>query len=584
MAIKKLNYIGIVEHNIMAYGYAWLSLLTNNKIILYGENNKGINKFLKNNILFESDDIGTIHGEWYKIQKYIVCESKYLENLKIENNLLLKIQCIIFSSPKVNNFYKQYFSNIEYKMLRDKILAQRTGRPFCFVLPYLYSYRILARSYLNKDQYKYSLFLTILFLLFGVTQLGGSILKTLLVKPVWVKIHKALVLNKISWKFGGKGLKGDMLVDGKALTKKDFLFYYESYSTKKDVFTTAKEAKLNGFNVLTLDNTFNLNKCYTKAMVNNFLFAIVFLFFSLITSPYLLFGFKNLNSKTFNLYKLFSFIDVKYYWSVGNWHDIAETVVANNFNVRSFMYSWSDYAQSYLYPFIYTVHDDVFMWGPIEKKYMMRKSLHENMFAIGCLFSNNYIEKKKKNVFDELKLNMNSPVVVFYDSPVNNSMRYPQNLFDEFRDIIMIVEAKYPDIQIVLKPKVVTNEYKGFFKNSSVKLVDSTDIYLGDIINIATLNIGMGIVAPITISLIMNKPGIFFDTAGNYDSPFAKYEDELVFRSKDNLLRKIDQILNCKADPINILELKDYNVPYTDPVDILREYIITGRVNEKYRV
>jgi hypothetical protein len=117
-----------------------------------------------------------------------------------------------------------------------------------------------------------------------------------------------------------------------------------------------------------------------------------------------------------------------------------------------------------------------------------------------------------------------------------------------------------------------------------VKLFDGKDIYLGDIINIATLNVGMGIVAPITISLIMNKPGIFFETAGNYDSPFAKYEGELVFRDQESLLNKIDQILTGQFSSIIINELKDYNVPGSNPVEILREYVTTGKVEEKYRL
>ena len=197
---------------------------------------------------------------------------------------------------------------------------------------------------------------------------------------------------------------------------------------------------------------------------------------------------------------------------------------------------------------------------------------------------NNFIETNKEEVFKIFNLDPNKPVVVFYDSPVNNTMRFPQSLFDQFREIILLVERKYPNIQIVLKPKTVTDEYKEFFRHTSVKFFDGTDIYLGDIINIATLNVGMGIVAPITISLIMNKPGIFFETAGNYDSPFASYEGELVFRDQESLLNKIDQILTGKFSPIIINELKDYNIPGSNPVEILREYVATGRVDEKYRL
>jgi hypothetical protein len=285
------------------------------------------------------------------------------------------------------------------------------------------------------------------------------------------------------------------------------------------------------------------------------------------------------------MFKLLSFVEVDKFWSIGSWHDIAETVVANNRNVRSFVYSNSDFAQCYWYKPLHTVQDDVFMWGPMENKYQIHKSLHENMYTIGCLFSNSSVEKDKLKIFRSLQLDSKKQLVVFYDSPVSNSMRFPQALFDEFREVILFVEKKYPNIQVVLKPKTVTDEYKDYFRNTSVKLLDSRDVYLGDIINISTINIGMGIVAPVTISLIMKKIGIFFETAGNYDSPLTKYEGELVFRKQESLLKKIDQILNDNTySPIQIDELKNYNDDDANPIDILREYVATGLVSEKYRL
>jgi len=86
-------------------------------------------------------------------------------------------------------------------------------------------------------------------------------------------------------------------------------------------------------------------------------------------------------------------------------------------------------------------------------------------------------------------------------------------------------------------------------------------------------------------SLIMKKIGIFFETAGNYDSPFTKYEGELVFREQESLLQKIDHILNNKTySPIQIDEMTNYNTVDASPVDILREYVATGLVSEKYRL
>ena len=579
------HYIGIIENHNMIKAYAWYSYIINKKINLNGESKPRMKAFLIKNIVFNKDIIGTYHGKWYEVQRHMVCDSDYLDKLKIETNMLLKFQSKVFQSPKVINFYKQYLSEVEYKLLRNKVLANRSSEPFCFMLPRLHSYRILAKCYLKENEYKFSWILTFLFILYGIKQFAGSIIKMLLVKPVFIEKQKGLVLKRLAWGFGGKGLKDDLLVDDINISKKDMIYYYESSAAKKNEKPLADYARANGYKVVSLDSSFNINRCYYRSIRNNFIFAGISFFFALIHSPFLLFALKSFNVKTFQVFKLFSFVDVNYFWSIGNWHDIAETIVANNQGVRAFMYSWSDYAQSYLYPFNYTVQDDVFMWGPIEEKYMIHKSLHENMFTIGCLFSNNFIETNKEEVFKFFNLDPNKLVVVFYDSPVNNTMRFPQSLFDQFREIILLVERKYPNIQVVLKPKKVTDEYKEFFRNTSVKLFDSSSkYYLGDIINIATLNVGMGIVAPITISLIMNKPGIFFETAGNYDSPFASYEGELVFRDQESLLNKIDQILTGQFSPIIINELKDYNILGSNPVEILREYVATGRVDEKYRL
>jgi len=578
------NYIGIVENNNMIKGYAWFSFLAKLKITLYGEKSPNIKNFLKKNIVFEKDNIGTYYGKWYEIQRHMVCNSNYLDSLKIESNLFLKFQSKIFQSPKTFNFYMQYLSDVEYKLLRDKVLANKLGGSFCFLLPRLHSYRILAKCYLKENEYKFSWILTFLFILYGTRRCAGSIIKMLLVKPVFVEKQKGLVLKKLAWGFGGKGLKDDLLVDDININKKDMIYYYESSTVKKNEKPLADYARKNDYKVIGIDKSFNVNECYYKSIRNNFFFAIILLIFSLIHSPFLLFGMKKFNSKAFQVFKLFSFVDVKYFWSIGNWHDIIETVVANNQQVRAFMYSWSDYAQSYLYPFNYTVQDDVFMWGPIEEKYTIHKSLHDNMFAIGCLFSNSYIEDNKEIIFNDLGLSSIKKTIVFYDSPVSNEMRFPQSLFDEFRNIILLVEQKYPNIQVILKPKRVTEEYKDFFSKTTVKLCDSRDVYLGDIINISTLNVGMGIVAPVTVSLIMNIPGIFYDTAGNYDTPFAKYEGDIVFRERNSLLKKIDQVLEGNVNSINIKEINDYNATYNNPIEILKKYLITGVVDEKYRL
>jgi len=578
------SFIGIIENHNMIKAYAWFSYIKREKIYLYGENHLRLKTFLKKNIVFEKDIIGTYHGKWHEIQRHMVCDSNYLDKLMIESNAVLKFQRNIFKSPKAINYFKQYFSDIEYKLIRDKEHAKQSFKSFCFLLPRLHSYKILAKNYLNESEYTFSWILTLFFILYGIKEFARSFVKMLLVKPVFVKKQKGLVLKKPTWGFSGKGLRDDMLVDEKKILSKDMIYYYERNSVKKNESLLIDEIKRRKYNLIEISSNFNLNICLLNHLKNNVIFGIISFCGLVIYSPFIMYSLISYYNKSFNAHKLLSFCDVKYIFSVADWHDIVETVVANYFGVKMFLYPWTDGAQCYYYKHAYCVHNDLFLWGPIESKYFFQKSLHDRTLSIGCIFSNSFIEKKKETVFKQLGLTISKKLITFYDSPVNNQERFPQSLFDQFRKIILLVDQKYSNVQIVLKPKTVTDEYREYFRGSSVKLLDGNDIYLGDIINISTLNIGMGIVAPVTVSLIMNKPGIFFDTAGNYNSPFANYEGKLVFRDQESLLNKIDQILTGQFSPIIIDELKDYNVPGSNPVEILREYVTTGKVDDKYRL
>ena len=97
---------------------------------------------------------------------------------------------------------------------------------------------------------------------------GGSIIKTLLVKPVFVAKQKGLVLKRLAWGFGGKGLKDDILVDNINISKKDMIYYYESSTTKKNEKPLAGYARVNGYKVVSLDTAFNINKCYYRSIRN----------------------------------------------------------------------------------------------------------------------------------------------------------------------------------------------------------------------------------------------------------------------------------------------------------------------------
>ena len=84
------NCIGIIENQNMIKAYAWYSYIVNKKINLNGESKPRMKAFFIKNIVFNKDIIGTYHGKWYEIQRHMVCDSDYLDKLKIETNILLK--------------------------------------------------------------------------------------------------------------------------------------------------------------------------------------------------------------------------------------------------------------------------------------------------------------------------------------------------------------------------------------------------------------------------------------------------------------------------------------------------------------
>jgi len=575
----------------MVYAYALYALLTNKKIIIFTNTPPRLPKLLNKNIKCIKDNIGAYHGQWYSIQKKIVCGSDYLERLKLDDNSLIKLQSRTFRSKKVINFYKGALTRIEYNLLRDKVLARKLDEPVCFLFPNFYTYRVLTDCHLVSEKYVFSRLLGALVILLGMISNIKKIVAGLMIKPVFVKRQKGLVLKQLIWGIGKPGFSDDMLVDNDKINPSDMVYYYEEVGAerKKGRQGSLEKARKLDYKVIAINKRFNINKYFFIHLIDNVLAGLVNLLFALIRYPYLLLSLADFHGKAFNCYKLHSFCEVSYQWSIGIQHDIVETIAANRCRVTMFAYHWSDAAQSYYYQHAFTVQNYFFYWGPIMEKYQFRRSLHDRGYAIGSVYSNCLSHESSQSLLEQLKLDSDRPVIVFYDSPPADHDRFPRSLFEEFMEIIREFKIKNPYVQVLLKPKSVTEEHRRYLGDLDVKLLGYHELMnyaadLSDILRIATLNVGMGIVAPITISLMMGKPGIFYDTAGNYNSPLAKYEGELVFRDRESLLIKIDQYLKGETMMPDIPELKDYNVSDTDPIEILRKYVTTGEVDEKYRL
>jgi|TARA_B100000315_G_scaffold136259_1_gene125560 hypothetical protein len=123
---------------------------------------------------------------------------------------------------------------IEYKLLRNKELAKESLDNYRFLLPRLRTYRVLADNHLNPNDYNYSWTITLLFILFGIINFINSTIAMFLIKPVFHKKLKGLVLKKPTWGFGDKGLKDDMLVDNINIFSKDMIYYFSKNTIKRN--------------------------------------------------------------------------------------------------------------------------------------------------------------------------------------------------------------------------------------------------------------------------------------------------------------------------------------------------------------
>ena len=126
--------IGVIENSVLVKIYALYALIFNCKIKFYGEKIPNAKRFLYKNIIIEKNNIGEYHAKWYEIQRYMVRDSEYIEKLDIESNFLLRLQCKVFKTEKVLSFYKQYFADLEYALLRDKFLMKNNPGGDCQLL------------------------------------------------------------------------------------------------------------------------------------------------------------------------------------------------------------------------------------------------------------------------------------------------------------------------------------------------------------------------------------------------------------------------------------------------------------------
>ena len=546
--------------------------------------------FLKKHINFFRDTIGLYKGKMYEFNKNVVEKPTLAKELNLEKNPLVRFQNKVFDTDKVGNFYKRELSQFQYEFLRNIFLIRQENKPFCLILPKNKAHVLLAKEYLDKKEYRFSSLLTIVYLATGVFSVFVGIAFALRIKPARRKYEEGLILRQLMNGFGDgrKGFQDNFLVDGNLIHESDYIFY-KSRNNESGRILAYKQAKERNYKIIVLDSSFNIDRCFLKHLKNNIFFSGLYLFQALCNSPYLLPYLGVFLSNSSDSYRLFSFCKVSNYHSVEDYGDIVKTIVANQLGIKVFLYHWSDITVFPAANHQFIAHHDLFVWGPIMKNYQYRYSKCDNVYCIGCNFSNSYNEMSKEELRERLKLRMDRSVVTFYtSSPGGDNSPLSKEVNEDFLETAINFAKKNPNIQTIIRPKgrssiINPKELESASKKYDIKIFYSDEVFISDIIRASDVNVSLAMNSTTTISLLCNVPGIYYDKTENHTHPLSKYEGKLVFRDREKLFKQIDGSIKGKIKTQRVPELKEYNVPDADPVDIIRRYIRYGKVDEIYR-
>jgi hypothetical protein len=577
-----MHYYTIVSKRWESLACAIYALCTRKTLSLCEDKQLTMPAFLSRRVRFFRNVIGQYKGKDYELHKQVVLNSILSEGLELNKNPLIQFQNKLFDTDKVANFYKRDLALFQYEFLRNLFLIKQKEHSFCLVLPKTKPYILLSDKYLKKNEYRLSNFFTIIYIGTNSIVFMASIIKGLLIKPAHRKPLTGLLLRESTWGFDHRGIRDNFLVDYKNIQESDYIYFTYKNTTDHSRIKAYEQAKERNYKIVVLDNTFNINRCFLNHIKTNFIFAFYYMF-KLIYSPYLLPSITSFLSQSTTAHRLFSFCKVSCMMSTIDYDDIVMTIVANKFGTKLFLYHWSDMTPFAVVYQQHITHNELFLWGPIMKDFQYMQSKNENVYCIGCMFSNNFNDKSKKKLRDDIGLSYDKSIVTFYDSSHSDEHYYSEAVYEDFMQTMVDFAKKYHMIEVVLKPKFVLDEkYQRLLKESNIKVLNYKSVFVGDIIKASDVNVSMGMNSTTTISLLCDIPGLYYDTTENYDHPLSKYNGQLVFRDKENLFWQIENLLAGTVKIPKVPELKKYNVFNADPLEILRRYVKYGKVDNIY--
>ena len=549
-----------------------------------------------NNLAPEPDiHIGDHKGLYYKLnEETLECAEFVCNRLKLEDCQFIEVYSERFKTNKLKPFVLKWVSLFVLELL-GCLYRVHLDKPSQKVL-------YLHNSLLNRHIYEWwsrktGAEIAVKWLkrseiqsgLEALTLIAGLFVYKLFSRGLcWPPRRREIkIIKEAAWGLRNPVFRDDFFVDGETLLKRDLLLY--TYGSSNEIRVLAwKDAQNSQYECMNISKLrVPLNLLFQRLFRYHFLLPLVFVF-------------KNLGNRQNYLVKewlmAFHVAAINYeillsHYQIGlelsinesGLTHIPETIILNNYGAKNIIWNWSDMTSFDDVGEKFKSHNLYLVWGRIHYDFHGRQYFVDKRIETGLIFNYNSSEltDNKRNIYEKLGLPINDHrVLVFYDESFNPAIHFTEEVLLDFWQMMSELIDEREDVIAVLKPKwgnenqydKMSDQGRELFNNIRARCLASGRFYFIDnpgevsvteVIAISDINITMGMCSPSTIALICGKIGLYYDTTGNDQHPFARqFRDKVVFDSKRGLLLAVSKIIDQGYDPLDEIEpglLKDYD-------------------------
>lgn len=547
-----------------------------------------------NNLAQEPDIyVGNHKGLYYRIHKEAKeCTDFIYDKLRLENCQFIRVYNERFKTNKFKPFVLKWVSLYVFGLLSClyRVHLDKPSQKVLYLSNNLLNrhiYEWWGQKTGDKMQVKWLGESEVKAGLEGITSILALFISKLLSRRLCLPVRpkKFKIMKEATWGLRNPVFRDDFFVDDEKLLKKDLLLYTRGSSHEARALAY-KDAQDSGYECI------NINRLKIPI---NLLLPRLFKYHFLLPLFFILRNFRNKQNYMLREWlTLFHGVAINYeillsHYQIGlelsvketGLTHIPETIILNNYGVKSVIYHWSD-----LTTYDSAYHDfksfNIYLiWGKAHSR--GKRYFVDSVIETGCWLKHNFAEftRNKKNIYQKLGLPINGcKVLAFYDETFNPNGHFTEEVLLDFWQMMLELISGNMNVIGIVKPKIgdegryriLSDKGKEIFNNIKEKCLESGRLYFIDnpgevavteVIAISDINITMGMSSPSTIALLCGKIGLFYDTTGNDYHPFTKkYRNKVVFDNERDLFSVVNKIIDEGYSPLSEIEedlLRDYD-------------------------